>query len=66
MKEERHKLETIEWGPLPITNYRGTHVTKLPSGKYSIWGHTELTPEEVDRYIDNSLMSVSKSIKHEN
>lgn len=63
MNKDKHPLDEIVFGVLPIANYKGAYVTKLPSGKYSLWGHTELTPEEVDRYIDNSLMAVSKSIK---
>lgn len=63
MKNENHFLETVKWGVIPIVSYKGTHVTKLPSGRYSLWNHHEITPEEVDRYIDESLLAVSKSIK---
>jgi len=65
MKEEtKHPLSRICWGVLPIVNYRGASVTKdLKTGFYSLWGHTELTEDGVDRLIDNSLMAVGKSIK---
>lgn len=63
MKNEKHFLETVKWGIIPICNYRGCHVTKLPSGLYSLWGRVEISADEVDRIIYESLLWVGKSIK---
>lgn len=63
-KEKKHPLDLIKWGVLPITNYRGTHVTKnLVTELYSLLNHFEITKEDVDRYIDESLDVIDKSIK---
>lgn len=63
MIKEKHPLDEIVFGVLPIANYRNCYVTKQPNNLYAIWGHVNLLPHEVDEYIDKSLMAVSKSIK---
>ena len=63
-EKNKHYLETIKWGVIPITSYKGCHVTKdLKTGLYSILGHSGLTEEGVDRLIDDSLRMIEKSIK---
>ncbi len=62
-QEKKHPLEDTVWGILPITNYRGCFVTKLPSGLYSLWGRYEVESEEIDRIIDETCKMLNESIK---
>mgnify|MGYP001594692390 CR=1 FL=1 len=63
MNKDKHPLDEIVFGVLPIVNYRGCFVTKQPNSLYSLWGHINLLPNEVDEYIDKSLMVIGNSIK---
>ncbi len=64
MNKDKHPLDKIVWGVLPIVNYRNCYVTKhLDTGLYSLWNHSQITKEDVDRYIDESLDVIDKSIK---
>lgn len=58
-----HPILDIEWGVIPIVSYRGVYIAKLPNGHYLIWGHEVSEPEEIDKIIDNSLLSLTKSLK---
>ena len=57
----KHKLEEIEWGVIPIQNYRNCLVTKMIGG-YGIFNHKCLTPQEVDEIIDANLKVIEQSI----
>jgi len=65
MKQEtKHPLLEVDWPWWGRINYRGAYVNKdFKTGLYSLWGHTGLTEYGVDRLIDDSLMTVGKSIK---
>jgi hypothetical protein len=57
----KHELEKIVWGIIPITVYRGCIVEKLIGG-YKVFNTKCLTCKEVDNIIDNSEISLQKSI----
>lgn len=59
--EHKHKLETVEWGVIPIYNYNGTLVEKLVGG-YRVFGKTCIKPSEVDDIIQESCSILSESI----
>jgi len=58
---EKHELEKVSWGVIPITVYRGCLVTKLVGG-YEIWGNRVLKPQDVDELIDKAGSILSESI----
>jgi hypothetical protein len=57
----KHELETIEFGIIPVTNYRGCVVYKTESGYY-IFNQEVLTPQDVDALIDLSLTTIQNSL----
>ncbi len=60
-KEDKHPLEKVVWGIIPIVNYFGKLVTRLIGG-YEIMGQKVKTPQEVDEVILKAEQSVSNSI----
>lgn len=61
MKNEKHYLETISWGVIPVVNYRGVEVWKLKNG-YKVFSQTVVSAEEVDGVIDGAGKSLENSI----
>ncbi|HRP30504.1 MAG TPA: hypothetical protein PKV73_01365 [Agriterribacter sp.] len=53
-KIEKHRLEMVRWGVIPIVNYRGMLVEKTKSG-YKIFKRELETPQDVDKAIDDAL-----------
>ncbi len=63
-QEKKHFLDEVEdWGILRLAKYKGCVVQKQADGLYSIWQYKDLTAEQVDEKINNSLLYVDKSIK---
>jgi len=58
---EKHELEKVSWGVIPIYNYKGILVEKLIGG-YKVFGQTCIKPEEVDLIIQESCSILSESI----
>ena len=63
MKEDKHPLDAVDWGVIPIISYRGVYVTKQPNGLYTVFGEKDLLPGGVDSIIDKSNEWIGKSIK---
>jgi hypothetical protein len=64
MKNEKHFLDGVKWGVIPVVNYRGCHVVKnLKTGLYSVLGRTGVSVEEVDGVIDGGLKSLESGIE---
>lgn len=61
----KHELEKIEFGIIPVTNYRGCVVYKTESGYY-IFNQEVLTAQDVDNLIDISLLTIQNSINKTN
>jgi hypothetical protein len=61
----KHELEKIEFGIIPVTNYRGCVVYKTESGYY-IFNQEVLTPADVDALIDLSLTTIQNSLTKQN
>jgi hypothetical protein len=59
--KEKHEIEKINWGVIPLANYRGFVLTRLIGG-YEIMGHKVKTPQEVDKVIEQAYSSLEKSI----
>lgn len=62
MKNEIHPLKKINWGVIPIENYRGVLVTKIIGG-YTVLGKKAKTEEAVDEIIDKASETLLQSIK---
>ncbi len=60
-EKEKHPLEMVKWGIIPICNYNGKLVTRLIGG-YEIMGQKVKTPQQVDEVILKAEQSVSNSI----
>lgn len=63
MKNEKHFLDNVKWGVIPIVNYRGCYVTKLSNGLFKIFGRTGVSADGVDEIIDESLEGLKNSLK---
>jgi len=61
MAQDKHPIENITFGIIPITVYRGCLLTKLVGG-YEIFGTKCKTPQEVDLIIDKAGKSLKDSI----
>jgi len=61
MEVNKHELEKIKWGVIPITVYRGCLVTKLIGG-WEVWGKRVSTPDEIDQLIDEAGTILNESI----
>jgi len=61
MAQDKHPIEKITFGIIPITVYRGCLLTKLVGG-YEIFGTKCKTPQEVDLIIDKAGVSLKDSI----
>jgi len=61
MESNKHDIEKITWGVIPITVYRGCLLTRLVGG-YEIFGQKVSKPEEVDAIIDKAGKSLNDSI----
>jgi len=61
MAQDKHPIEKITFGVIPITVYRGCLLTKLVGG-YEIFGTKCKTPQEVDAIIDKAGKSLKDSI----
>jgi hypothetical protein len=61
-----HPLDDINWNLLRITTYRGCLISKIGYDRYSMWGKTFDTPEEVDEAINKAGLTISNSITIEN
>ncbi len=61
VQKPKHPLED-NWPLIGTKNYRGVLVIKLIGG-YKVFGRVVVSPEDVDRIIDESLKVVDKSIK---
>jgi hypothetical protein len=62
MKKEKHYLESVKWGVIPIVNYRGCLVEKLKDGEWKVLGKTVVSVEDVDRVIDEVGAWLDKSV----
>lgn len=62
MKKQKHFLDSVEWGIIPIVVYRGVLVTKLIGG-YKVLNKTVVSAEWVDGVIDGALDGLKNSIK---
>ncbi len=60
-EKEKHPLEIVKWGVIPIVNYSGKLVTRLIGG-YEIMGQKVKTPQQVDEVILNSEKGLQNSI----
>lgn len=58
----KHKLETTEWGIIPVKNHRGCLVTKVYGVGYTILGQTVDSLDKLDMVIDNAGDAIQKSI----
>ena len=61
MEGNKHELEKITWGVIPITYYRGCLVTKLIGG-FEIFGQKVKTANEVDEVIEGAGEHLKNSI----
>lgn len=61
MKDKQHELDSVKWGIIPVTVYRGCLVTKIIGG-FDIWGVKCYTGQEVDETIDKAGTILSESI----
>ena len=61
VKKDVYELKTVIWGVIPIVNYRGVLVTKIPMG-YQVFNKKAISQEEVDEIIDNHLKSLEGSL----
>jgi len=59
--ESKHELDLVDWGVIPIYNYKGILVERLVVG-YRVFGISVNTPDEVDEIILNACSSLSESI----
>lgn len=59
--QEQHPLTKVKWGVMGMVTYRGCIVSKLIGG-YSYLSKKYLTPQEVDKAIDDNCNSIDKSI----
>lgn len=65
--QKEHPLEKIKWGVIPCISYRGCWVYKnIVTDTYEMWGYVGLTADDVDRKINESLLSLMKSAYNEN
>jgi hypothetical protein len=61
MSKEKHYLETVSWGIVPITSYQGVLVTRLIGG-YSVLNQKVKTPQEVDEVIKKGYENLGSTI----
>jgi len=61
MESKAHELEGVNWGVIPIVNYHGILVEKIPLG-YKVLGQTCNTVDEVYTIIQNACSVLSESI----
>lgn len=59
--KEKHPIEVLGWGIIPIKVYKGCIVEKIIGG-YKILGHKVNTPQEIDKIILEAGKSLEKSI----
>lgn len=59
--ENKHELETVTWGVIPIYNYSGVLVEKIIGG-YKVLGQTCIKPSEVDEIISQAGKAIEGSI----
>lgn len=59
---QQYNLQKINWKIPPIINYRGCLVEKFTGG-FLILGIPVTSMEQVDKIIDNSLQTISNSLK---
>ena len=59
-----HPLKKLNFGVIPINNYRGCLVEKIIGG-YKIFGTRVTTEEEVDEVIDKAGVTIKNSISNE-
>ena len=59
--EDKHELEKVNWGVIPIYNYHGVLVTRI-IGAYEVFGQRVKTPSEVDEVIQNTTSILNESI----
>lgn len=57
----KHPLEKVKWGVIAITAYKGVLVERQIGG-YLVLGQKCQTPEEVDRVIEDSCVSLKNSL----
>lgn len=62
MQNEIHPLKKINWGVIPIENYRGVLVTKIIGG-YTVLGKKAKTEQMVDDIIDKAKDNLLESVK---
>lgn len=58
---DKHELENITWGIIPITAYRGALVEKIIGG-YKVLNKKASSPKEVDEIIDKAQDSIKNSL----
>lgn len=58
----KHSLETVKWGVIPVTNYKGCLVEKAIGG-YMVLGEVVKTAADVDRKINEAIISIKNSLK---
>ena len=61
MAMDKHPIEKINFGVIPITVYRGCILTKIIGG-YEIFGTKCKTPQQVDEVIDNAGTILNESL----
>lgn len=59
--QDKHFLETVKWGVLPIVSYNGVLVAKTKDG-YSLLQTKAKDVKEVDSIISRSLKCIQQSI----
>ena len=57
----KHPLEKVKWGVIPIVNYRGRLVTKVHGG-YKLEAVFYRSPDDIDKRIDEISEVIEKSI----
>lgn len=59
---KKHKLESIKWGVIRVTVYRGCLIEKTKKG-YKVFKREVESPKEVDEVIEDAQRHLYKSIK---
>lgn len=57
-----HYLESVKWGVIPITVYKGCLIEKLIGG-YKVFGEVVKSPSDVDKKMDEANISIKNSLQ---
>lgn len=57
----KHPLEKVKWGVIPIINYKGCLITKVYGG-YKLHGKFFRNPQDIDKEMERISEVIGKSI----